>query len=270
MRVLWWLWGLSPSSCGFFPPSSLRPTFGFLSSPPPSFVYLCISPASLIPSLFLSFRLISRSVTLSLSVPVCFSFYLFPPPHQLSLPDHLSVGVFISSYLPGPLSLSVPVLIWSLRVSFPSGLSHCPPLSISSPHFCIFCGPITHSPCVFPFASVSLPLPPYFPVSLPLLLQHFSYLRVSPSSYLPFTVYLSLSLSFYFLSLIPVPLSAPRVRRPVSAHHPPSSVSLPGRPRAQRPPGRARRRCAAPVAPAALGAPLAWWAIVNGITESQT
>lgn len=236
---------LSPSSWGFFPPSSLGPTFGFLSSLPPSFVYLCISPASLIPSLFLSLRLISRCVTLSLSVPVCF-FHLFPPLHQLSLPDHLSVGVFMSSYLPGPLSLcscsdlvSAGLFsIWPVSLSFLVSL-FSPLLYLLWPHypFSLFLPSLLYlSLCL----RISLCLSRYYSI------QPFSYLRISPSSHLPFTVYLSLSLSFYLLSLIPVPLSASRVRRPISAPPLPPPCPSPGalalRGRPAGPAGDARRR----------------------------
>lgn len=125
---------LSPSSWGFFPPPSLGPTFGFLSSLPPSFLYLCISPASLIPSLFLSLRLISRSVTLSLSVPVCFSFHLFPPPHQLSL----TISLWVFSSLPIFLGLSLSLCSCSDPVS--AGLFPIWPVSLSS-LVCLFSPP---------------------------------------------------------------------------------------------------------------------------------
>lgn len=122
---------LSRSNFGFLSslhlPSSISASPSTLSFPPisvtPSYLSLCYSepicPCLFLPSL--SSSMLALSPTLS-----------------------LSVGVFMSSIFLG-LSLSAPVPIWSLRVSFPSGLSHCPSLSLSSPPSVSFCGPITHS-----------------------------------------------------------------------------------------------------------------------------
>ena len=162
---------LSPSPwVSFHLPLSVQLSRSSYVSHLPSSISASLLP--LIPSLYLSLRLIS--LCLCFSEPFYPCLFLLPSPSfspSLSLPDHLSVTVFISSYLPG--SLSAPVLIPSLWVCFPSVLSHCPPpsylvylfslpLYLLCPHY-----PPPLSLSVSPFASVSLPLPLYLSLCHP-------------------------------------------------------------------------------------------------------